>query len=256
MKNNKVKPIVFLVSVSVFLVACCANPPAMVEETPKDMIPGFFGNNVVLVTGIDFKTGQSIVLNPMTGEQQKPCNSDTIIINTDKYNAQTLRQQGLWRKGGANIPNNAGDCNTQIVNPNRELTNAINSSQKVITGTIRKNGKDIPARFVVSVSALYEGSECHTYISAGKEWEICSTLQQQCDMILPLSMYGKKTEPVRRNVRNTCMQFVNPWKRPDCRQLHPMYRTAPNYTLAYKRFVYDTCRALPQNPPLNWGARP
>ncbi len=210
MKAKLLSRIGFSVLVSVFLVACCTNPttPPITEETPKDMIPSFFGKNIVLATGIDFQTGQSIVLNPMTGEQQKPCKSGSVIINSDKYSRPDLRQQAAI-KAGANVANNEGDCNTQIVDPSPELANALGSSQRIIHGTIRKNGKDIPARFVVSVSALYEGSYCHTYIVGGEEWEICSTLQSQCDMILPLSMYGKKTEPVRRNVRNTCMQFVN-----------------------------------------------
>ena len=257
MKTKILRQIGFSVLVGVFLVACCTNPTTLpiTEETSKDMIPGFFGKNVVLATGIDFQTGQSTVLNPMTGEQQKPCNSRVVIVNSDKYPRPAPRQQGRV-KAEANVASNEGGCNTQIVDSSPELRNSLNSSEKIINGTIRKNGKDIPARFVVSVAALYEGSNCVTYISGGKEYDICSTLQGDCNLILPLSVYGNKNETIRRSVRNTCMQFVNPWKKPDCKQLHPMYRTAPNYTLAYKRFVFDTCKNVPQTPALSWGARP
>jgi hypothetical protein len=257
MKTKILRRIGFSALVAMYLAACCTNPttPPITEEASKDMIPSFFGKNVVLATGIDFQTGKPVVLNPMTGEQQKPCNSGTVIVNSDKNPRQALRQHATV-KAGADVASNESDCNTQIVDPSSELLNALSSSDKIINGTIRKNGKDVPARFVVSVAALYEGSNCVTYISGGKEYDICSTLQGDCNLILPLSVYGVKNETIRRNVRNTCMQFVNPWKRPDCRQLHPIYRTASNYTLAYKRFVYDTCRTLPQNPPLNWGVRP
>lgn len=116
------------------------------------------------------------------------------------------------------------------------------------------------ARFVVYAALLYGGttavsmaSACHTYISGGAQYEICSTLQGDCNLILPLSVYGTKSETIRRNVRNTCMQFPE-WKAADCRQLYPMYRTAPNYSLAYKQYVYDTCKMI--HPPASWGVRP
>ena len=230
--------IVFLVSAIGFInlsnSATAQNP---ITRT-IDFVSNFFGKNVVLATGIDYRTGKPVVLNPISGEAVKSCYS----LNTQSNNtckAQLLSDGALW----VGVP--------------QEIASALDMSNKVFEGTIQKNGKNIPARFLVSVSALYQGSMCHTYISGGEQWETCSTLQDDCALVLPLSIYGKKNETGRRKVRDTCMQFVTAWKKPDCKQLHPVYRlTATGYSLAYKRYVYDTCKSVPQTPTLNWGGRP
>jgi hypothetical protein len=281
MKNNVLRQISFLVFVGVFLVACCTNPPPIIEESSEDMIPNLFGKNIVLATGIDFQSGKSIVLNPVTGDKVKPCNSLGVVVNSGKYIQQTLRQQRLLGKAGANAPSDQEDCNAQIVDPNPELTNAIKSSENIINGTIRKRkgGKDIDvnARFVVTVTALYEGSDCIDVISAGSQYEHCTTLKDDCNFVLPLKRYGKKSESVRKNVRKACGQQPTPpgvipsppwrkiWRDSDCNNLRPVYRTSiptipgttssgpVTYSLTYKQHVWDTCHLV---PPLTWGNRP
>jgi hypothetical protein len=205
-----------------------------------DFITGFFAKDVVMAIGIDFWTGKSIILNPIAETTITTCNPDS--LGDLPTNQAQVTQIG---------------CNSQVINPTPELANALQSSQGIINGTIRKNGQDIPARFVVAVTALYEGSLCQTYFSGGDQWELCTTLEDNCKQVLPLAVYGQKNETVRRNVRNSCMQFVNTWKKPDCKQLHPVYRRdSTGYTRGYRQFVWDTCRAVPQTPPLAWGSRP
>ena len=89
------------------------------------------------------------------------------------------------------------------------------------------------------------------------QYQICSTLQGDCNLILPLSVYGTKNETIRRNVRNTCRQFPA-WRRSDCLNLRPNYRTVEPYktlySSAYKQWVWDTCRVEPNTG--NWGASP
>jgi hypothetical protein len=212
----------------------------------------------VLATGINFLTGKSIVIDPITGEEVTSCTSTS-------------------GASGAN-----GGCKTQInidTSFNPELANIVSSSGRIINGVIRKNGKDIPARFVTTVTALYEGSECTTLIVGGNQYEHCITDEGGCTFVAPLTRYGNKSESVRKTVRKACGAIsptgimpttISPaWKKTwginDCNRLRPVYRTANptipatpadgavTYTLAYKRYVWDSCHRV---PPLTWGARP
>lgn len=283
MKNNVTKQISFSILAGIFLVACCTNStqPTIEGSSEEDMIPSFFGKNIVLATGVDFQTGKTIALDPITGTEVKPCKSPRLIVNTGKYTQQTIRQLRSSKKVGANAPSNQEDCNTQIVNPDQGLTNAIMSSEKTIDGTVRKNmnGKDIdiPAKFIVTVTALYPGSDCVTQISAGSQYESCTTLEKDCNFVMDLRRYGKKSEAVRKNVRKVCGQQPTPagvvpsppwkkiWKDKDCNNLRPVWRTAiptipattlsgaVTYTPAYKQYIWDTCHLV---PPLTWGNRP
>jgi hypothetical protein len=257
MKNKALILIGILLSIGGLMVYCgAATLPPKPIPVAIDFISNLFGKNIVLVTGVDFQTGKSVVLNPVTGEAVSSCDS----------------------------PGTKVGCTTRIINSDSqfspELNNAINSSQKLIFGVINKNGKNIPARFVVTVTALYEGSNCATYISAGHQWEFCTTLQTDCTWFSPLTRYGNKTETVRKNVRNACggipksgivATIPTPawrkiWREKDCNTLKPVYRKTPpptiaetpstgavTYTLAYKQYIWDSCKSV---PPLTWSNRP
>ncbi|SJM95573.1 hypothetical protein [Crenothrix polyspora] len=263
MKNKTLILIGILLSIGGLLVYCgAATLPPKPVPAAIDFISNLFGKNIVLVTGVDFQTGKSVVLNPITGEAVTACDSQST-------------------KAGCTTQLISSD--PQISNPNPELTSAINSSQKIIFGVINKNGKNIPARFVVTVTALYEGSNCATYISAGSQWESCTTLEIDCNSLLPLVRYGNKTESIRKNVRNVCggipktgivatlpaPSWRKQWREKDCKTLRSVYRKAPpptiaetpstgavTYTLAYKQYIWDSCKDIALPTPQTWGARP
>lgn len=120
-------------------------------------------------------------------------------------------------------------------------------------------------------------SDCVTQISAGSQYESCTTLEKDCNFVLDLRRYGNKSEAVRKNVRKVCGQQPTPagvvpsppwkkiWKDKDCNNLRPVWRTAiptipattssgaVTYTPAYKQYIWDTCHLV---PPLTWGNRP
>lgn len=215
--------------------------------TTTDVIATFFGNNVILGTGINFETKKPVVLNPLTGEEVAPCGS----------------------------VDGRGNCMTTIKTDNSELAAAIKNSGKIIEGTINKDGKDIAASFIVSVTALYKGSNCITYISAGSQYENCTTLQKDCAFLLPLSQYGNETETKRKNVRKVC-GAINPnngnpespapsgvnlwklnWRKADCSNLKlryaPISPTVPpapangsgepavTYSSTYWKYIRASC---------------
>jgi hypothetical protein len=265
MKNKALMQIIFII-VGSLLVSCCAQEavkPAV--ETANTEILGVseFFNNVLLVSGIDFKTGKSFVINPITGKEQQPCRQEAIIVNTDKPSQPTYRKEGLKNEKISNAttkPQHSDECNIKIVNPSPELANAIQSSEKIIDGTVRKGGKDIPARFVVSITALYPGSNCATYYSGGKEYKYCSDTQANCNLVSPTinpasAGYGvSSNESFRRAVRKVCRQFST-WKTSDCQYLKTRYSTAPlstMYSTKYKQYIWKTCKGI--NP--SWGTCP
>jgi hypothetical protein len=258
MKNKRLKLTGILIVLGGLLVLCGAATLPKPVESSINLIANLFGKNVVLATGINFLTGKSIVLNPITGEEVTSCNSKSVT------------------------PSVNGGCTTQInvdTSLDPELATVISSSEKIINGVIRKNGKDIPARFITTVTAVYEGSECTTLIVGGNQYEHCITDEGGCAFVAPLSRYGNKSESVRKTVRKACgaipptgvvpTKILPAWKKTwrinDCNRLRLVYRTAKptipatsadgavTYTLAYKQYIWDSCKSV---PPLTWGNRP
>jgi hypothetical protein len=126
------------------------------RKNAKPIIP-FIQQASVLAVGANFETGKAVVLNPVTGKEIQACDKPG--------SGKTLSQK----------------CKTELVPDNDEqLQNAIAASQRIIKGTIIKDGKPVEARYVISVQALYKGSNCATYFSAGDQYENCVTREEEC----------------------------------------------------------------------------
>jgi hypothetical protein len=243
MNTKIIKNIWISLTFCFLLASCCYDGQVLTEKDTEGFspIPEFFGKNIVMATGIDFQTGKSVVLNPTTGQVIKPCSNQQDILNPNDPTGQTItKQRNISQYRG--VPPDNEDCNTQIIEASPEVLNAIKSSQNISNGTVRKNGKDIPARFVISVATLYKGSDCISYTSLGNRVVVCTTLLAQCNASLPLTRYGVRPELTRKLIRKTCRQFAA-WKNSDCTNLRPEYKKAwLNYTKPYQREVYDSCR--------------
>ncbi|SJM95575.1 exported hypothetical protein [Crenothrix polyspora] len=129
--------------------------------------------------------------------------------------------------------------------------------------------KNLIVFLFVSSTAVSMASECVTYISAGQQYQVCSNLKKECALLFP--SYALSTSEVqRRSIRATCGGMLatatvggiespllpiwrSNWRIKDCTNLKRVYKTTPSYTLAYKRYIWDTCRSV---PPLTWGTRP
>jgi len=180
MKNKFIKQA--LISLSVCTLMACS------EESVDDAtVPSLVEQNVVLSSGINFDNGETVVFNPLTGEIIKPCKENA--ANAKKYDKQGQQECKI----------NESD----IVAP-APVLDAIKNSREIIKGYIKKDGKEIPARFSISVSVIYEGSMCITYWSGGNEYpENCTTVKQKCNYYVP----SFRHRFIDANVTKTCKNF-------------------------------------------------
>lgn len=215
-------------------------------------IPGMFERNVVLLTGINFETGKPVIVNAMNGQIVQPCTPPAPANNPPSSNGGGGGGVSTGGPIGRALAGINKPCIASVGSAPVEVLNAIEASQQIMGGTMKKGDKEVPARFAVSVTALYPGSDCVTYISGGNQYQVCSSLQADCQTLLPLSAYGYLPEVHRRNIRNTCRQFPAVWRNPDCTHLKPVYRSpAMPYSLNYERYIYDSCKYQG-----GWGTRP
>ncbi|MEI8574092.1 hypothetical protein U737_13645 [Methylomonas sp. LW13] len=122
-------------------------------------IKTFLEKRVALATGVNFETGKIVALNPESGKEVAACIQSAGDRVTDKSSS-----------------GNATKCTVELLvsDNNPELTNALELSKKLIQGEIKKNGKTKSARFVISVTTLYEGSDCNVVYSGGNQYENCN----------------------------------------------------------------------------------
>jgi len=118
----------------------------------------FLEKRVALASGVNFETGKIVALAPETGKEVAACIQSSGDRATDKSSS-----------------GNAKKCTVELlVNDNNpELANALELSKKLIKGEIKKDGKTKSARFVISVTTLYEGSDCNVVYSGGDQYENC-----------------------------------------------------------------------------------
>ncbi len=147
------KSAILLILSSSFILGCSPDNPL---QTLTD-------NRAALATGINFVTTKVVALNPENGSVVPAC-----IKPGD--NSQVSR---TTEKSSTDVDSK---CNVELViNDNTQaLRTALELSKQPIQGEIKKNGEIKPARFVVTVTALYEGSDCNGVYSGGDQVVNCT----------------------------------------------------------------------------------
>lgn len=172
MKKKIILQIVITLFVSALLISCeCDNK--VVPSLTKQSVPSLTNQTVILASGVNFKTNKFVVINSIDGKEVQSC-ANTIIKQNNDTTAQGSTQPN---QSGMGKKQNDQPCDNQIVEPSEVLLNVLNIKDP-IEGTIFKNGKNIKARFFVSVEALYEGSICNTKYLSGAAYTRCVTQQQ------------------------------------------------------------------------------
>jgi hypothetical protein len=169
MKNRNISQKRIFLILSACLISGCqynSHPPLNITNMP---ILSLFKQNAVLASAVNFDTKKLIVLDPNTGKGIAPCKKK---VENDKFANHSSQTKPTGESDMKNIIQNC-ETNPVIDNPNSLLNAALKSSQEPIQGEIEKNGKIIPAQFVVTVKALYKGSNCETDFSGGNQVEHC-----------------------------------------------------------------------------------
>ncbi len=122
-----------------------------------------------LASGVNFDTAKLAVLNPDTGQEVPSC----IQIGSSKQDYQSINRKIITKP--SNMENAMQKCKTELNldDGNFSLKSALELSRKPIEGKIKKNGEVIPARFIVTVTALYHGSHCNSTFSGGDQFDNC-----------------------------------------------------------------------------------
>lgn len=116
----------------------------------------------VVATGVNFDTKVLVVLDPRTGKEIPPCDQ----VWGSKPGYQSVKENKLART--IDMKKDKQKCRTMIItDSNSNLISALELSRKPIAGKIKnvkKNGKEevIDAQYVVTVQALFNGSDCTT----------------------------------------------------------------------------------------------
>lgn len=154
---------------------------SLISCSDSDSIPTLVQRNVVSTSGIDFNTGKIVSINPLNGQEILPCgNTNDIFIDQNNSERKKVKQGS---KDETHDEFMQKPCNTQIArlqDPSLEaaLKETIKISEKPINGVVLDNGVEKEARFVIEVTALYEGSHCVTTFSAGQKRRKCIKTEQ------------------------------------------------------------------------------
>jgi hypothetical protein len=132
-------------------------------------IPRLIEQKAALASGVIFDTAKLVVLDPDTGKEIQPC-IPTVVSNQVYQSTEEKNQSDV-----SDIKSGAEKCTTELIiaDTNSALNAALELSKKPIQGEIKKNGKVIPARFVVTLTTLYEGSHCNVINSGGNQYQNC-----------------------------------------------------------------------------------
>jgi hypothetical protein len=162
---------------------------------PKESIATkLVDDDSVAAIGINFKTGKSIAIDPYSEMEIKPCKKT--------YN--------LTKKKNSKENENCNINEAKIIAP-QSVLNTIKESQTIFEGFVIKNGEKIPAKFTLSVSALYEGSMCHTYWSAGDQLENCVSVKRRCNSYVKNKIDRIENSADPEGLKKQCKSLNNKW---------------------------------------------
>jgi hypothetical protein len=155
------------------LISCVDNNP----------IPQLIKQAVITTSGVAYNTGETVTIDPLTGKEIPPCGTTNNVFVPQ--NMSDKKQEKITSSPENKTELMHGSCNTQIVefeNPDIDASfkQAIKISESTVEGMVRDNGVEKRARFIVEVTALYEGSHCVTTYSAGKQRRKCINREQEC----------------------------------------------------------------------------
>lgn len=163
--RNQIKVCALLFGIG--LIAC-----GPVENKNCQTITKLVEQKVILTSGYNVETKEDVTLDTLTGKTIEPC-------KPQKKNGAAY--------GKATHSGNSNECKTQIVDESDSLRQAVKLSKTPINGTILKDGKRIPAKFHVAVTAVYKSSYCTTKYSAGEQIERCISEENLCKAIKSIS---------------------------------------------------------------------
>jgi hypothetical protein len=123
-----------------------------------------------LASGVNYETGKIVVVDPETGQIVKPC-IPKAISRTGALSNTTIKQN---QESSEII--NGQECAIEILGTeeNASVLSALEMSKNIIRGQILKDGKPVEARFVISITTLYEGSKCNGLYSGGAQYQNCN----------------------------------------------------------------------------------
>jgi hypothetical protein len=163
------------------LISCSTtDQSAQILKFEPDVIPHLMKHNVVMTNGFDFNTGKMVTIDPFTGKEVNPCGTmEDIHVSGNSADKTPNNTQNSPHTGGHR---DFTGCNTQIVDANPTLKDALKISAlpEPMEGTVRVDGIDKPAKFIITVTALYPGSHCSTTFSGGVQLTSCISREARC----------------------------------------------------------------------------
>jgi len=166
----------FLFVTACFITGCDKDSNMPILKDSNMPIQGLVGK-AVLANGTEFFSKKLVVLDPKTGNEIPPC--DPTGISNSTY--QSI--EGKKITGSTNMKKDTQKCETEVIitDSDSALKTALESSRKPIPGQIKKNGKVIPADFVVTVKALYKDPNPKSSASKGFISESFAAGEELCE---------------------------------------------------------------------------
>ena len=189
------------------------NIPKYNPSAPNPSI--YLKDNVWVSSGINYKTGEPVVINSLTGETVTPCTPELASTKEDDSSSTpitpeissavraiaqpqlaTAKVTPLNTPAKIAIPKDISPvspkaeieqdtsipCEISILNKDPDLNALLKASQSITHTKIKRGDKWVEARVVVEVSLLYEGSFCTTkYIGGDQYSEVCFNKTSHCE---------------------------------------------------------------------------
>jgi hypothetical protein len=159
MKKKLILKIVITLFVSLFLISC-------------SKVHSLTERNALLASGVSFDpkgldSSKIVVISSVDGKKIQSCEKINII---EKNNISDERLK-TSNQSSTKIPLDQ-QCNNEIVANDPDLLNALRIKNS-LDGFVIKDGVRVPAKFVVTVTAVYKGSHCNSLYGLGAAYTNC-----------------------------------------------------------------------------------